>query len=109
MGGLSAVSSCSPADLGALTRYADALGLMFQILDDLLDVTQTTEHLGKAAGKGADKGKLTYPGLLGSENSPAEITRLQTEAHHALASLKADNAGVRNLRDLCDYMAVRQK
>ncbi len=92
--------------LSDITRHAEAIGLMFQVVDDLLDVTQTTEHLGKAANKDADKGKLTYPGLIGIEKSRAEIARLRTEAHDALRSFgeKAEP-----LRVLCDYMAVRSK
>jgi geranylgeranyl diphosphate synthase type II len=104
------------AQLAAITRYAEAVGLMFQVVDDLLDVTQTTEHLGKAAGKDADKGKLTYPGLLGVEKSRAEVTRLQAEANQALRSIDPAGSGngkaagrTRWLGELCDYMAVRSK
>jgi geranylgeranyl pyrophosphate synthase len=98
--------------LDAISAYADAIGLMFQVIDDLLDVTQTSEHLGKAAGKDADKGKLTYPGLLGVEASREQVKQLQTAAHQALDRLAAcrdaaDGAGT--LRDLCDYMAVRSR
>jgi geranylgeranyl diphosphate synthase, type II len=92
--------------LSSLTAYGEAIGLMFQVVDDLLDVTQSTENLGKAAGKDADKGKLTYPGLIGIDASRAEIKRLQAEAHTALAPL-GDRAS--RLRELCDFMAVRQK
>jgi geranylgeranyl diphosphate synthase type II len=95
----------SPA-LSALTAYGEAIGLMFQVVDDLLDVTQSTENLGKAAGKDADKGKLTYPGLIGIDASRKEIKRLQAEAHAALQPL-GDRA--QRLRELCDFMAVRQK
>ena len=99
--------------LDAITAYADAIGLMFQVIDDLLDVTQTSEHLGKAAGKDADKGKLTYPGLLGVDASREHVKQLQTAAHEALDRLAArrrdaaDGAGT--LRELCDYMAVRSR
>lgn len=96
----------SAAVLNAVTRYAEAIGLMFQIVDDLLDVTATAEQMGKATGKDADKGKLTYPGLLGLETSRQEVTRLQHEAHEALADL---GAAAQPLRDLCDYMAVRDR
>jgi geranylgeranyl diphosphate synthase, type II len=92
--------------LQALTDYAEAIGLMFQVIDDLLDVTQTTDHLGKAAGKDADAGKLTYPGVLGIDASQAEVRRLQAEAHEALAPL---GERALPLRDLCDYMAVRSR
>ncbi len=92
--------------LRSVTQYAESIGLMFQVVDDVLDVTQTTEHLGKAANKDAQKGKLTYPGLLGLDGSRAEIDRLRDQAHRALDPL-GDRASC--LRELCDYMAVREK
>lgn len=95
-----------PAQLHAITTYTEAIGLMFQIVDDLLDVTQTTEQLGKVANKDRDKGKLTYPGLLGIEASRQEVVRLRDQAHQALAPL-GDRAT--SLHELCDYLAVRQK
>jgi geranylgeranyl diphosphate synthase, type II len=96
----------SPGQVDALTRHGDAIGLMFQIMDDVLDVTQTAEAMGKRTGKDEDKGKLTYPLVLGLEKSRAEIQRLRHEAHEALTDL--GTAG-KPLADLCDFMAVRQK
>jgi geranylgeranyl diphosphate synthase type II len=96
----------SEDQLAAITRYAQAIGLMFQVVDDILDVTQTTEQLGKAAGKDAGKGKLTYPGLIGLDASRQEVQRLQAQAHDAL---KGFTASADALRDLCDYMATRLK
>ena len=92
--------------LKSITSYAEAIGLMFQVVDDLLDVTQTTENLGKAANKDAGKGRLTYPGVLGLEATRREVVQLQDQAHRALTPL-GDHA--RCLRDLCDFMAVREK
>ena len=92
--------------LDALTRYAEAIGLMFQVVDDVIDCTQSTEHLGKTAGKDAVQNKLTFPALLGLDASRAEIARLRAAAHAALEPL-GDPAAP--LRDLCDYMAVRTK
>jgi geranylgeranyl pyrophosphate synthase len=100
---------CGGADdakLAALTRYAEAVGLMFQVVDDLLDVTQTTEQLGKAAQKDAEKGKLTYPGLLGIPASQAEVTRLHDEAVGALDAL---GPAAEPLRQLAHYMSVRER
>ncbi len=100
---------CGAADnqtLLALTRYGEAMGLMFQIVDDLLDVTQSAEHIGKATGKDESAGKLTFPGLLGIEGSRQEITRLRHVSHESLASL---GRTAQPLRDLCDLMAVRTK
>lgn len=92
--------------LAAITRYAEAAGLMFQIVDDLLDVTQTTEHLGKRTGKDQDAGKLTYPGVMGIEASRAEVRRLHALSIDALAGL---GGAADPLRELANYMAVRTK
>ncbi len=100
------VGGAGPRQLEALTAYAEAVGLMFQVVDDLLDVTRTTEQLGKAAGKDADKGKLTYPGLIGVEASWAEVHRLRESAH---AALRDFGAPADPLRELADYMAVRER
>ena len=72
--------NANDAQLDALTRYGDAVGLMFQVVDDLLDVTQTAEHIGKATGKDELHGKLTYPGLLGVEASRKAVEHLHREA-----------------------------
>ena len=74
----------APADWGheheAADRYADALGLLFQVTDDLLDVQSTEEATGKRVGKDAGRGKLTYPGLLGVEASRRRADELCGEA-----------------------------
>ncbi len=92
--------------LAALTRYGEAAGLMFQVIDDLLDVTQTTEHLGKTAGKDVEQGKLTYPSLIGLDASRREVERLAKEAYDALEPFGASG---HPLRDLCEYLATRTK
>ncbi len=92
--------------LNALTQFGEAMGLMFQIVDDLLDVTQTAEHTGKATGKDQQAGKLTFPGLLGIEGSRREVARLQEASLGAIATL---GAAAQPLRDLCVAMAVRTK
>ncbi|MEX0887175.1 MAG: polyprenyl synthetase family protein [Phycisphaeraceae bacterium] len=104
MGGM--CGRASREQLDALTRYAEAVGLMFQVVDDLLDVTHTTQELGKTAGKDVDKGKLTYPGLIGVDASRREVDRLHGEAQAALEGL-GEQAGP--LRELADFMAVREK
>jgi geranylgeranyl diphosphate synthase type II len=96
----------SGALLERLTRYGEAIGLMFQIVDDLLDVTQTTEHLGKTAHKDAAQGKLTYPGLLGVEASRAEVERLRREAQDALSAL---GPRAEPLRQACTALATRTR
>lgn len=104
MGALCARADAAQFD--ALSRYGQAIGLMFQVVDDLLDVTQTTEHLGKTAQKDARQGKLTYPGVWGVEASQSEVNRLRDLAHAALEPLGAQ---AKLLGDLCDYMAVRTR
>lgn len=107
MGAIAAMrTEQSAAKLDAITRYGEAIGLMFQIVDDLLDVEQTAEHTGKRTAKDQDAGKLTYPGVLGVEPSRAEIERLAAAAHNAVAPL---GAAAMPLRDLCEYMAIRTR
>lgn len=92
--------------LAKLTDYADAVGLMFQAVDDLLDVTQTADKMGKATGKDAEQGKLTYPGLLGIDGTRAEIEKLRKQAIDALNDFdaKADP-----LREMAERLASRQR
>lgn len=94
------------AALAAITEYGEAIGLMFQIVDDLLDVEQTAEHIGKKTGKDEEAGKLTYPGVFGVARCRQEVTRLRDAAHRAL-----DVFGPRAqpLRTICDFLAVRTK
>lgn len=88
MGAMLGAGSGDDSDqLRAITRFADNLGLIFQIVDDLLDVTGSPETVGKATGKDAGAGKLTYPMVLGVEGSRREIRRLEADAEAALAPL----------------------
>ncbi len=85
------------ADAGsraALDRYADALGLAFQIRDDLLDIEGDSATLGKTAGKDLEQDKATFPALLGVEASRARLAELATVMHGALAQLPADTAAL---------------
>src|SRR6266550_1980720 len=70
-------TNASEAQLSALTDFGRYLGLAFQIVDDVLDVTASPEQMGKATGKDAAKGKNTYPALLGLEGA-------QKQAHEQL-------------------------
>ena len=78
LGGL--LGNASEAQLEALRRYADSLGLAFQIVDDLLDIEESSATLGKTAGKDIAQGKLTWPALLGVDAARAEIDRLLRDA-----------------------------
>ncbi|MCA9273060.1 MAG: polyprenyl synthetase family protein [Phycisphaerales bacterium] len=92
--------------LEALTAYADAVGHMFQAVDDLLDVEQSAEQIGKRTGKDAQAGKLTYPGLLGVDGTRAEVARLLGEAERAIAVL--DERGA-TLGSIARQMALRDR
>jgi len=99
-------AGASAGALAAISRYADDLGLVFQIVDDLLDVTQTTEHLGKKAGKDQTAGKLTYPGVFGVERSRQELARLHDES---LEVLRPFGGAADPLRKLSDSLATRTR
>ena len=84
--------------------YASAFGLAFQVTDDLLDVEGSAEKLGKRAGKDAAKGKLTYPGLLGIEESRRRANELTQEATAA-----AERLGSPLLAKLAKYVVERDR
>jgi geranylgeranyl pyrophosphate synthase len=87
----------SAAKLESIANFGRHLGLAFQIVDDVLDVTSTPEQLGKATGKDASKGKNTYPGLLGLENSRLEAAKQLDAAIAAVADLGQAADGLRAL------------
>ena len=81
-------AACGPADataLAALSDYGAAVGLAFQVVDDVLDVTQASEVLGKTAGKDVDQNKPTFVSLLGLEAAQKYAHDLRDQAHAALA------------------------
>jgi len=92
--------------LAALTAYGESAGLMFQVTDDLIDVEQEADHAGKATGKDAKAGKLTYPGVHGVEASRATVERLLADSRTAIAPL--GDAG-RELITLAEDMARRTR
>ncbi|MBI4617732.1 MAG: polyprenyl synthetase family protein [Planctomycetes bacterium] len=91
--------------LERLTAYGEAIGLAFQIADDLLDVGATSEELGKGAGKDAAKGKITYPGTFGIEESRRMARELADRAVEAALSLP----GGTRLADLARYVVERKR
>lgn len=103
MGGLIAVDESDPR-INALTRYARAIGLAFQIHDDVLDVTGDTMTLGKTSGADAARAKPTYPSLLGLEGAQQKARTLIDEAIAALAPLGEQAAP---LAELAHYMIER--
>ena len=84
----------APDRLHALDQYGRRLGLAFQITDDLLDVRSTAENMGKRVGKDAQKGKITFPGLLGVDESAACAAQLIAEACAALEPLRPHSEGL---------------
>lgn len=102
LGAMSA--NATEAKLANLTAFGQNLGLAFQVIDDILDVTQTSEKLGKSAGKDVAAQKATYPAIFGLEKSRKEANRL-TEA--ALAALEPFGAKAAILRSIADYLLQR--
>ena len=90
--------------LAAMTDFGRHLGLAFQIIDDVLDVTSTTEQMGKATNKDASKGKNTYPVLLGLEASRAEAKK---QLAAALDSLKPLGPASDRLNTLARFVVER--
>ena len=82
------------------------IGLAFQIVDDVLDVTQTSEQLGKTAGKDTATEKSTYPSLFGIERSIQKADQLIYEANTALDRF-GDRAA--NLREISSFLVERKK
>jgi geranylgeranyl diphosphate synthase, type II len=95
-----------PETLERLDGYGRRLGLAFQITDDLLDVEGSADQTGKRVGKDAARGKLTYPGLLGVEESRRRAERLCREAREQLAPL-GPAAG--RLLDLASFVLQRDR
>lgn len=103
LGGL--LGGASNDQLTALRRYADALGLAFQIVDDLLDIEESSATLGKTAGKDVAQGKLTWPALLGATAARAEVDRLLREAVENAAIITGP---VNTLAPIARYICERR-
>ncbi len=104
LGGMSA--NCTPAQLEALTAFGYHVGLAFQVIDDILDVTQTSEKLGKTAGKDTKAQKATYPSILGLDKSRKIAAALTEKAFAALAPFKGKAAA---LEALAQYLLKRDR
>ncbi|MBK1828317.1 polyprenyl synthetase family protein [Haloferula rosea] len=102
LGAMSA--NATPARLEALTIFGYNLGLAFQVIDDILDVTQTTEKLGKTAGKDEAVAKATYPAVLGLEKARKEAHRYTDKA---MAALKPFGRKALHLRQIAEYLLER--
>lgn len=95
----------SEAESTALAAYADAIGLAFQVVDDVLDATADSATLGKTAGKDAAANKPTYVSILGLDQSRALAQTLRGQAHEALAPFGEQG---RRLRELADLIVQRK-
>ncbi|MBM4193568.1 MAG: polyprenyl synthetase family protein [Gemmatimonadetes bacterium] len=102
LGGLAANAPAST--MAALAGYGDAVGLAFQIADDVLDITATTSQLGKTAGKDVAHGKNTYPSVFGLDGARARAIAL---ADHACDALRAGGIQSAELEYLARYAVAR--
>jgi geranylgeranyl diphosphate synthase, type II len=103
LGAMSA--NATPTQLERLTTFGQALGLAFQVIDDILDVTQSTEKLGKSAGKDLAAEKATFPAVVGLERSRRVAQDLTEEARTALKPFGKKSEA---LRALADHLLERQ-
>jgi farnesyl diphosphate synthase len=100
-----ACGEVSPSSWAALQQYGDSLGLAFQVVDDVLDVTQGSETLGKTAGKDQGANKPTYVTVLGLDAAMALARSLRDQAHASL--LACGLADTSRLRELADKVVDR--
>ena len=104
LGGMSA--NCAPGQLQALADFGYNVGLAFQIIDDILDVTQTSEQLGKTAGKDTAAAKATYPSIVGMKASHKIAGQLTGRAFQALRVFKGKASA---LEALAEFLLKRDK
>lgn len=104
LGGMSA--NCTAGQLRALSDFGYYVGLAFQVIDDILDVTQTSEQLGKTAGKDVTAQKATYPAVVGLDRSKAIAAKLTAQAFAALKPFKGRAVA---LETLAKYLLERDK
>ncbi|WP_231758331.1 polyprenyl synthetase family protein [Microbulbifer elongatus] len=104
------IGGAEAAQLSAITRYAEAIGLAFQVQDDILDVTSDTQVLGKTQGADAARNKPTYVSLLGLDGAQAKAAELHQQASLALQDLRAgaENISTDVLQQLADFIVKRR-
>jgi geranylgeranyl diphosphate synthase type II len=103
MGGICAGANADQLD--ALSMYGESVGLAFQIVDDILDVEESTESLGKTAGKDAAQGKITFPAVYGLEESRSMA---QTECSRAHEALRIFGGRAQRLHEIADLIVHRK-
>ena len=100
------LAKASESDMEIIRNYGRSIGLAFQIVDDILDIVSTTEELGKDAGSDIEKGKATYPSIVGLEKSRERARELYEESIKALDGLTCDTS---ILRSIAAYIITRVK
>ncbi len=99
-------AAANPDTLDRLSRWGETMGLMFQVVDDILDETQSSEHLGKSAGKDIAQGKITYPKIHGIAWSRDYVKELLAQSEQLLKPL---SDGAQPLRAMAQALATRTK
>jgi geranylgeranyl pyrophosphate synthase len=102
IGGIAA--NADAASLEAFGRYGESIGLAFQIMDDVLDVTSSTDRLGKTAGRDVELGKSTYPALLGVDGA---VSRAASLVEDGMDALRRQNLLTGELESLADFIVSR--
>ncbi len=100
------LADAAETEINRLSRYAQNIGLAFQIIDDILDITATDEQLGKTAGKDLQAKKATYPSLWGLEKSQLKAQEL---VDSAIAQLDVYGAKAEPLRAVANYIVTRDR
>ena len=100
-----ALAGCDEADTIPYRRFAEELGVLFQIVDDILDVTGSDEELGKPHGSDERHGKLTYVSLFGLERARELAAQSHAKAREALSAVSGDTT---DLRQIADFIYTRQ-
>ncbi len=98
------LAGASEADIAKLSQYAQNIGLAFQIIDDILDITATNEQLGKTAGKDLQAQKATYPSLWGLEKSQEQAQKLVDDA---IAQLESYGKNANPLIAIAQFIVTR--
>ncbi|MBA3988287.1 MAG: (2E,6E)-farnesyl diphosphate synthase [Idiomarina sp.] len=104
--GLTCAPDVSAETAQALRKWADIIGLAFQVQDDILDVVGDTQALGKSQGTDQQQGKSTYPGLMGLNQAQAYLQQLHEKALHALQGIPYNT---QLLQQFTDYLITRDR
>jgi geranylgeranyl diphosphate synthase, type II len=97
-------AGATPSELASLSEYGERIGLAFQIIDDVLDLEQSSDALGKTAGKDQAQQKITFPAVYGLQES-----RMMAEAERQAAHWSLESLGTRaeRLRQIADFIVLR--